>query len=268
MVKRFEKVFKNLKGSPLTLGIGILAAIFIVGGGIYFLVLPQYSSLQEIQEENRAADQKVQNIKRNLAEIKKLDKENLATYSATVDKLLPDEPDHVRVATLLQVIANAVGGTISNIQASNIASNTKPSSAPTTGTTAPSQKQTIGDTTKKAPISAAQGAKNQTYEMSVIFTGNYESLKRFLEALKKADRVVDVKNLEVSGTDGPNRLKSTLSLIIPYMVVTATTIQPEIPFTSLSRADEREIEEWAARILYSGNPAKDPVSRSNPFANF
>jgi len=264
MLKKLPKSLKNLRNAGAIAIGGILGTLVLAALASYFLILPAFTNLGELEEINEADRATFGKIQSNVTILTGLDKQKIATLSATVDGLMPPEPDQTRVAALVSVVAQAAGGRITSLQGSaNSAKSKTTAKAPPSGAAA-------SGTTSTTPITkagASSATKTASYTLEIQFVGSYQALRRFIVGLRSTDRAIEVAGLTVAPDEiDPNGVKVTTNLKFP-LSTSAVTVTPEEPIT-FSAGLQKEIEELAASIQYEVEPTNLPTSRPNPFRGY
>ncbi|MDP2671172.1 MAG: hypothetical protein Q8P13_01790 [bacterium] len=250
MDKRLRKLAKDIQASGVFFLLGGTSSLVIGVLLFYFVGMPLLRQVNDLKEKNAQADQVLETIRNNVAAVSSVDALEVAELDVVTSKLLPSSSDHVRVAALLDVIALASGGRITNIQATDTSS---PRSNPST------------------PVTLTQGSGTGTssYTMTVNFEGTFPSLLKFLTSLRWADRVFGVADLTAAGSqNGTNLVQVKLSLKLPLTLTQTQELSPQQEVLLLSKNDADEIKALQKNILFRVKPASQPLSRTNPFASY
>lgn len=215
---------------------------------------PSFSSLGQVATEIEAEDTKLAGINASTAFLSKEDKKRLESLKAFLEQLVPEKVDLLHFATLNELVSQAAGVTVNNIQI------TKGSSAATKApvTTAPGIK-TSGAATPSTPVQTSQVAATN---VSVTYTSGFDSLLALIQYWVLADQLVGIKDLNISGVAA-----GSLNYTVNYELPTSPAVQKatvEDKF-SLTEEQKKNLEELKAKIIYTATPSANSVGRSNPF---
>ncbi len=265
MFKQLPKSFKALRNASAISIAGILGTVFFAGVFGFLFILPSFEQLGKLEKNNETDRIKLNKIQDNVTFLSSLDKQKIATLSATIAGLMPAEPDQTRAAALVSIVAQASGGRITNLQTSEggTKTTTKKTTTPTSGSG--------GTGSSSTPITKAGGSpaakKTAAYSLEIKFAGSYQALKTFLVGLRNTDRAIEVNSLQVAPDElDPNGIQATMSFILP-LDSSQIKVNPEEPIT-FSPALQREIEILVDSIMYEANPTSLPLKRPNPFRGY
>ena len=259
----------NLIRKPLFLIILALGATVAISfGAVNYLILPKFQSYQELAEKNATDANHLSLLARNVASFESLDKKEIADYALIVKTFVPEQNDILRFLALNEIVAASSGVKVSGIQA--VIKKTQvvppPTQAPTGGSGGKVQSSAggglIGKVYAQASPTPTAVAKETTYSLKVSISGGFESIEAYLDNLKKTDRLLGVANISItsSGESGISALV-TLDLALGDANI---AVAPEDSVV-LTAQDKQFLEELAAKVLFSAQPAKNSLGRPNPF---
>lgn len=175
--------------------------ILISVGVFFFLIDPKYKGIQALQAEvteNNRTLQIAGELSKRRDELKTRFNMISSEEKTTLEKLLPDTVDNVRLIIYINNIAEQLGIVIRDINI-RAATEEDPSARPTT---VRSQSQFEGVVDEGA-IKYVDGTKVGVISFSFSVTAQYDTFLNFLEQLERSLRIVDIRNIEINrGSEG------------------------------------------------------------------
>lgn len=238
-MKKDESENKSIK--PLLINIGLGFVTLLVCGSIgYFLILPSLTNLNKTSQEVSTEKARADRINLSVAGLRSQDKKTLATYSAMLKSLIPEQIDMLHFASLNESIAKSVGVSIESIQLSKaVAKN----AVPTAG-------------------SESKGVQTAPVTILASYKSNFDSLQKLIKAWLQADQEVGIKTVQISG-NASGVISYTVTYDLPTSsAVSAATIDDQY---SISKDEIAEIRKIQDNIIFTAAPSEKPLGRSNPF---
>jgi len=174
--------------------------IVLAIGIFFFLIDPKYKQIQSLQAEV-SENNKTLDISRKLSEQRDLlrDKYNLISSSEkeTLEKLLPDTVDNVRLIIDINSIAQQFGIVIRNVSI-----NSEDTDGIKTGKVI-NQGSSFDSLIAENSIKYVDTSKIGVISFSFSVAAKYEVFLEFLKQLEESLRIVDIRNIEISrNSDG------------------------------------------------------------------
>lgn len=240
----------NAFPSAIFSGLVIFFSVAISGVLIYFIALPNFQSLSQLNTEINAEKVKAASIDKSIINLKSQDKEVLAALEKFLQTYVPGTVDNLHFATLNEAVSKAAGVTVTNIQISS-------GKGAKTDTAAPAS-------TTEAASGTKQSQTNQTaaVQIAVTYNSNFDSLLRLINYWKLADQLIGVKSLDISGVTD-EFINYTIYYDLPTSpAVAKAVVEDNLVFT---KEQAKKLQELKNNILYTATPSSQSVGKSDPF---
>lgn len=167
--------------------LGPIILILVSVGVFFFFIDPQYKEVQALQEQKAEYDQLLEKAKQLRSAREELNSRYESFSDSeleTLEKVLPDTVDNIRLIVDMNDIAEDYGIVIRNIGVSG----------------GPLQEDESGQ--NRTTASRNSGTKYGTITLNFSVTTTYDIFKQFMMDLENSMRLLDIKDFSVSAGDG------------------------------------------------------------------
>lgn len=253
-----KTIVAKINGLPdkVIIAIAAIGGLLLSGLLLVFIAWPSFNSIGQVNTEIETESSKLSVISESIAALSKEDKERLENLVTFLAQLVPEKVDMLHFATLNELVSDAAGVTVSNIQISMGAAKTTTAS-PAAATTVTESAQTNTTAPTPAPATPASAVS-----VAVTYSSNFDSLLSLIKYWSLADQLVGIKEINISGVaDG--RLTYTINYELPVAPATAkATVEDKL---NLTEAQKKQLEDLQIKIIYTATPSANAVGKSNPF---
>lgn len=283
-----NKVLKILKKQQLIISLSIVFSVILIIVLAPALYL-RFTSWRSVADVNTQDLKKLQNVTENLALLQSVDSSTVDTYKNLIDKLVPEEPDQLRVVTLIDNLAKSSGVFIRSVKigggstATSVPGAATPGAAPedqstsapqTTGAQSPESTtaQSDAETTQAGATEAgsAQAAPTPTgpssINLNITFDATFAGTLKLLRSLENAKRAIGIKNIALSiGEEEDsflNILTVTADFTLPLSQKAQVSSQDKV---ELTQKDSVNLNDLVTRLTIDAVPTTLPTGRADPF---
>lgn len=254
-----ESLTKSLKGASTSLVL-ILAFVVMLSLSIlieFFLVLPTFANLGKTNAEIETKKEELQSLKSTVSLLRNQDKQGLAEIERLLKNFVPETLDLLNFATLNEKLAQTAGATVVSLTV------TQPkTTAPSNVTTAPGV-VTGNPSTSTTAVPTPQTNQVAPITISSSYQSSFNSLLSLLTFWFEVDRLVGVKDINITSQVGTGQLTYTVTYDLPTGGSSAkATVSDRV---GLTEAEREKFEKLGDNINFVASPSANPNKQNSVF---